>query len=270
MKRFLKLFRLIFIAHFYLIYCYFAWILRYAKHPEKYPLELRYRRARKLVLHVIKTSRADLKVNNMMDLDTEESRFFVCNHVSALDPLVLVCLSKKPIRFIAKKETLKLPFAGKVLKALGAWFLDREDPRQAIRIFQDVNQSLQKKEAHICIFPEGTRNRKPYEDDLLDFHPGSFKIPQRAKLAITPLVTFGSFSLMKTNTCHRNYLVQMSFLNEIDAATVKQKKTVELAEICRDIAQKEFLKQRQNDVEYYESKAYKHKPIKWWKELNLE
>lgn len=269
MKRFLKRLRIVFLCLPYLLGCYFGWVLRYSKHPEKYPLELRYKRARKLVLYVLKRTKAELKVENPIDFDTEESRFLACNHVSALDPLIMVCLSKKPIRFIAKKETWKLPIAGKVLKAMGALFLDRDDPRQAVRIFQEVHQSLLKKEAHVCIFPEGTRNRKPYENDVLDFHPGSFKIPQRANLPITPLSTFGAFSLLHANDLHRNHLVQISFLKEIDASLVKEKKTVEIAEICRDIVQEEFVKLRKNDLEYYDKKAYKHKPIKWWKELNL-
>ena len=269
MKSLLKKIRIGIICGPYLLYCYFAWIRPYSSHPDKYPLELRYKRARKLILVILSHLCGDFKVENKPILDTEESKFFVANHVNMLDPLMLVAFSPKPVCFIAKKETEKLPFVGRIIKALGGIFLDRDDPRQAIRVFQIAMKNIQEKTAHVAIFPEGTRNHHPYEHDLKEFHPGSFKIAQRTNTPITPVAIFGTFSLMKSNTLYHRYLVQVSFLDEIPASIFNEKKNPEIAVEVRDLVQQKFVELRDNDVAYYKEKKYKGKTAKWWKDENI-
>lgn len=266
MRKFLKTLRIVLLVGWYLLGCFFAWIIRYSNHPEKYPLEKRYARTRKLVLFVMRHVRMDLKWNNLLDLNGEKALFFAANHVSALDPLILICLSKKPVRFIAKKETRKLPFAGRVLRAIGCFFLDREDPRQAIGIFKEAQKTLLEGSAHICIFPEGTRNRKPYEQDIGEFHPGSFKIPQRIKCAVYPIALFGTFDLLGTGAKPR-HLVEISFLEEIPYEQFAKERTNAIAELTYKAISECFKEERARNIEYKEQKLNKKKQPKWWKEI---
>ena len=264
MNGFLKKLRICLIGGPYLLWCFFTWIIRYSNHPEKKPLEYRYKKVRKLVSFIIKHCKVEPKIENRPDFSTMEPTLFVVNHVNTLDALMFVTISQKPIVFIAKVEAMKLPFVGRILKCMDALFLDRDDPRQAIRLFQEANKYLQEKKAHICIFPEGTRNRHPYEDPIKEFHPGSFKIAQRAKCQIVPVSVFGAFSLLKDNKLHRRYLVQMNFLETIPATIFVDKKTTDVAKICEDAVSEVFLKQRKDDIAYYQNKLYKGKKEKWW------
>ena len=267
MKKFWKRFLLVIQCIWYLLFCYFAWVIRYSSHPERYPLEIRYAKTRKLVLFILKHTRMDLAVENKPEFDTKESKFFCANHVSALDPLLLVAMSKKPIRFIAKIETRIIPVAGRILRAMDALFLDRDDPRQAIRIFQDAYRSIDSGEAHICIFPEGTRNRDPYHQEVAPFHPGSFKIATKKKMSVTPIVLFGTTDLLGTNQFSHLEYVQVSFLDTLDSAYVSSKRTVELSEEIHALVSPRFIQLREENEAYYAKKKYAKKKCRWWEEM---
>ena len=267
MKKLLKCLLIGIKCAWYLIGCYFAWILAYSNHPEKYPLEMRYRKVRKLVIFILKHARVDLRLSNLIELNTEESLFLVSNHMSALDPLFLVALSEKPIRFVSKIENRKLPFAGRILMAMDSFFLDRDDPRQAILIFREAYETIQNKTAHICIYPEGTRNRHPYEQDLGEFHPGSFKIPVKRKLDIYPVAIFGTQAIFGNDDFDHKHLIQVSFLDKLNAEEVALMKTTDLADQLHNTMNKAFLDLRAKNIEYRSKKEYKGKLHPWWKEL---
>lgn len=79
-----------------------------------------------------------------------------CNHVSYLDPPVMGCLCPRRISYMAKKELFAFPMLGTVIRALGAYAVDRRGSATAA-----IKRSLQVLEAGgaVGIFPEGTRNR---------------------------------------------------------------------------------------------------------------
>ncbi len=78
-----------------------------------------------------------------------------CNHVSYFDPPVLGCLCPRRISYMAKKELFNLPILGSVIRALGAYSVDRGGSATSA-----IRRSLQVLESGgaIGIFPEGTRN----------------------------------------------------------------------------------------------------------------
>jgi 1-acyl-sn-glycerol-3-phosphate acyltransferase len=79
-----------------------------------------------------------------------------CNHVSYLDPPLMGCLCPRRISYMAKKELFEVPLLGAVIRALGAYSVDRQGSATAA-----IRRSLQVLEGGgaVGIFPEGTRNR---------------------------------------------------------------------------------------------------------------
>lgn len=78
-----------------------------------------------------------------------------CNHVSYLDPPILGAALRRPVTYLAKKELFAIPVLGPVIRALGAYPLDREaGGAAAIRVALRVL----KEGRCVGIFPEGTRN----------------------------------------------------------------------------------------------------------------
>ncbi len=78
-----------------------------------------------------------------------------CNHVSYLDPPLMGCLCPRRISYMAKKELFAVPILGTVIRALGAYSVDRGGSAASA-----IKRSLKVLESGgvVGIFPEGTRN----------------------------------------------------------------------------------------------------------------
>jgi 1-acyl-sn-glycerol-3-phosphate acyltransferase len=78
-----------------------------------------------------------------------------CNHISYFDPPTLGSHCPRRISYMAKRELFAVPGLGSIIRALGAYDVDRRgSPTAAIKRSLRV---LEDGEA-IGIFPEGTRN----------------------------------------------------------------------------------------------------------------
>lgn len=77
-----------------------------------------------------------------------------CNHISYFDPPLLGCLCPRRLRYMAKKELFEIPVLGPVIRALGAYSVDRQGSATGA-----IKRSLQVLESGgaIGIFPEGRR-----------------------------------------------------------------------------------------------------------------
>src|SRR5574344_666298 len=159
-----------------LIYSYFTWILRYYHHPERYPLEVRYQKVRKLALIFFKVARVEIRVSDNSFLNMNGSYLLVGNHIGDLDPIIFLGISPRPVTFVCKKEIRSYPFLGKIIASIDGIFIDRDDVKSQIKELLKVEKSLKEGENTWLIFPEGTRNRDS-NAPLLPFHPGTFKIP---------------------------------------------------------------------------------------------
>ena len=246
-----------------------TWISRYARHPEKYPWEERYHRIRSFVQKLCRRMRFTLKTEGAEKLKDVPPSLFIGNHVSVLDPLMLILLSEKPIRFIAKKETLKMPIAGKVLKALDCLFLDRDDPRQAVRIFQKAEADIREGICSYGVYPEGTRNKDPLSAKLNPFHPGSLKIAYRAKCPVVIASMFGDFRIFGSNDLRSSELVNIKIHDPIPFEAFAEKKTPDFAAELQDIVAADVSVFVKEDQEYFASKASHHLGEKWWKDPDL-
>ncbi|HET6275867.1 MAG TPA: lysophospholipid acyltransferase family protein [Candidatus Cybelea sp.] len=79
-----------------------------------------------------------------------------CNHISYYDPPFLGSLCPRRIRYMAKKELFEIPILGSVIRALGAYSVDRQGSATGA-----IKRSLHVLESGgtIGIFPEGRRRR---------------------------------------------------------------------------------------------------------------
>jgi len=79
-----------------------------------------------------------------------------CNHVAYLDPPALGCGLRRPVRYMAKVELFRIPVLGPVIRALGAFPVDRS--RGDVAAIKQAAGML-REGAVLGIFPEGTRNK---------------------------------------------------------------------------------------------------------------
>jgi 1-acyl-sn-glycerol-3-phosphate acyltransferase len=106
----------------------------------------------RLVVRVVWRARA----SGTQHVPTEGPLIVACNHLSYLDPPAMGCLCPRRISYMAKKELFEIPILGTVIRALGAYAVDRGGSATGA-----IRRSLEVLRAGgaVGIFPEGTRNR---------------------------------------------------------------------------------------------------------------
>lgn len=113
----------------------------------------------------------------------KEAVLFVGNHRSFFD--IPVVYSTVPLQtgFVSKMQVKKVPFLSWWMTCINCLFLDRQDVKQAMQMILAGIEHI-KKGTSICIMPEGTRN---YEDEMLPFKEGSFKMAEKTGCPIIPI-----------------------------------------------------------------------------------
>ncbi|AGK54591.1 lysophospholipid acyltransferase family protein [Bacillus sp. 1NLA3E] len=120
---------------------------------------------------------------------------FVCNHEGDFDIPVLLGYINKPFGFISKIEVSKVPILSTWMEIMNCVFLDRKDPRQAVRTIRKATELL--KQGHsMVLFPEGTRSRG---GDLGPFKTGGFRLAVDSKAPIVPITIKGTSDVFEKN-----------------------------------------------------------------------
>lgn len=109
----------------------------------------------------------------------------VCNHNSFMDvPLSVTAVP--PNKTIAKVEMAGIPIFGMIYKR-GSVLVNRKNEDSRRQSFLKMKSVLEMG-LHMCIYPEGTRNKT--REPLQRFHDGAFKLAVETKKAIIPAVIF--------------------------------------------------------------------------------
>lgn len=93
---------------------------------------------------------------------------------------------------LAKIEMAKIPVFGYIYSS-GSILVDRSSNRSKAESFFSMVDAL-KKGYHLCLFPEGTRNKT--EDPLGPFFDGAFKVAIKAQKPIIPALLFGTKNIL--------------------------------------------------------------------------
>lgn len=109
----------------------------------------------------------------------------ISNHISYIDVLVTTVALKRQIRFMAKKELFKVPLLGGLIKALGAFPVDRNG--NAVAPLKKSIALLESGEV-VGIFPQGTRMSGVKFDTTGDsIKGGAAMVCYRAKVPVLPM-----------------------------------------------------------------------------------
>ena len=109
----------------------------------------------------------------------------VCNHVSFIDPIILMACIGRPMRFVMWYKIFQMPFLkfifrnAKAIPIAGA----REDIKVMEEAFEAVDAELAAGNI-VCIFPEGGITR---DGHVHRFRPGIEKIIQRRPVPVVPI-----------------------------------------------------------------------------------
>lgn len=173
----------------------------------------------------------------------DETCLYVSNHRSIVDIALLYPLCKHPTGFISKKSMGKIPSFRTWLLTLHGLLLDREDPKQGLKVILQAIENV-KSGICMCVFPEGTR-KKTEEGPLLPFHDGSFKIATKTGCPIVPIAINNSSAVFEDQFPRikpAKVIVEIGrpiYLDELDKDTLKH-----IGKYCQDMIQETINKNK--------------------------
>ena len=132
------------------------------------------------------------EIKNKAKLIKGTSYIIISNHQSLFDILALVTSLGIQLRWIIKKEVLKIPIFGYALYASRNIFIDRSNTTRAI---ESINKGIDRlpKGAGVMVFAEGTRSP---DGQIHEFKKGGFITAITRKISILPVTVNGSRRVM--------------------------------------------------------------------------
>ena len=154
---------------------------------------LAYECARIWAIGLIFISGCTMEVEGRENIPKQGGVCFVSNHVGVFDIIIALAYIGRPFGFVAKKELLFIPFFSLWIYFLGGLFIDRKNPRKALKTINLGTRRIQKG-GGMLIFPEGTRSKGR---GLLPFRPGALKLATSSLAPIVPIAISGSYEVFE-------------------------------------------------------------------------
>lgn len=124
----------------------------------------------------------NLKIHGSDKVPENGKYVVVSNHISLGDVIILAISCKRQIHFMAKKELFSIPLLAGLIKALGAFPVDRNG--SAVSALKTAVKHLES-EKLVGMFPQGTRRRGQSVDDT-EFKPGAAFCAYKSKAGFIP------------------------------------------------------------------------------------
>ena len=166
-----------------------------------------------------------VKIRGRENFKPGENYIVVFNHNTLLDVPLSAPYVPGANKTIAKASFAKVPLFGWFYQK-GSVLVDRKNEQSRIRSYEAMKTVLDKG-MHMCIYPEGTRNRT--NEPLKQFYDGAFKLATDTKKEIVPCIITGTKKAMPVNKFF--YLLpvrlQMHFLPAISSENIGVKELKE-------------------------------------------
>jgi len=133
-----------------------------------------------------------VEVEALDQLDPGQTYIFMCNHVSNLDPPILIPALPRRTSVLVKKELFQVPILGRAMIMGDLVPVDRRNREAAVNSMRDA-EAVMAKGLNMTVFPEGTRSR---DGRLLPFKKGPFYLAMDSGVPVVPVTILGSESLM--------------------------------------------------------------------------
>lgn len=121
-------------------------------------------------------------------LDPKQPYVYMSNHVSNLDPPIIVPLLKRQISILTKAELFRVPILGTAFRIGKLVPVERRDRESAIESVRKAVTLLRSGNS-MLVYPEGTRSR---DGKLLPFKKGPFHMANEANVPIVPITMLGT------------------------------------------------------------------------------
>lgn len=201
---------------------------RYIKRNDKYSDEQRYKLVQKLVRIIKRGLRIKTKAYGIENLPKEGGYIMYPNHQGKYDALGIFNTHEKPCTFVVEEEVSYWPLVNEVLELLHGKRLNRDVPRKAVKVMNEIMEETKKGKRYI-IFPEGYYDNN--KNSINEFKAGSFKCAVRARVPIVPVALIDSYKAFKGFTILRSTRTKVYYLEPITYEVYKDMKTTEIRDL---------------------------------------
>lgn len=152
-----------------------------------------YNLAMKIAWAGIQLSGIRVKVLGREQIDPESAYIFMCNHVSNLDPPIILPLIPRRTSVLVKKEVFRIPVLAQAMRMGALVPVDRSNREAAIESIHRAAEVL-RHGISMTVFPEGTRSK---DGRLLPFKKGPFHLAIESGAPVVPMSISGTETMMK-------------------------------------------------------------------------
>ena len=172
-----------------------------------------------------------IEVDGLDLIDSDATYIFMCNHVSNLDPPILIPKLPRRTSVLVKKELFQVPILGRAMLMGDLVPVDRRNREAAVSSMKDAEQVMARG-LNMTVFPEGTRSP---DGRLLPFKKGPFYLAMDSSVPVVPVTILGSELLMPkgSSTIHPG-MVRLIFHAPISPAQFAAKEDL-IAAVRREI-----------------------------------
>src|ERR1700722_59415 len=156
-------------------------------------ISLLYRVAMWITNAGVRAAGIKIEASGYENIPVGRSCIFMCNHVSNLDPPVLLPLLPGRSSVLLKKELMSIPILGRAMKMGKFVPVERGGRRDAAQASVEAAKDALRSGLNILVYPEGTRS---LDGRLATFKKGPFFLAQQTEAPIVPIALSGTQNMM--------------------------------------------------------------------------
>lgn len=133
-----------------------------------------------------------IRTVGMEKLDASRTYIFMSNHVSNLDPPLMLPLIPRRTSVMAKKELFDIPLLGKAMRLGSLVPVDRKNRDAGISAVRAAAEVI-RQGINMTIYVEGGRS---FDGKLIPFKKGPFYLAVECSVPVVPVTVVGTHSIM--------------------------------------------------------------------------
>jgi 1-acyl-sn-glycerol-3-phosphate acyltransferase len=157
-------------------------------------ISLLYRVAMWITNAGVRAAGIKIEIGGFENIPAGRSCIFMSNHVSNLDPPVVLPLLPGRSSVLLKKELMNIPILGKAMRLAKFVPVERGSRRDAAKASVEAAAEALRSGLHIVVYPEGTRS---LDGRLSTFKKGPFFLAKETQAPIVPIAVSGTQTMMR-------------------------------------------------------------------------
>src|ERR1700678_1240394 len=155
-----------------------------------------YRWSMRVVRAGVRLARIRVQLEGREHIPAQPS-IFMSNHVSNLDPPIMLPFLPFRTSFFIKRSLLRIPLVGFGMRLAGFVAVDRDGRLESARESVQAANKVLASGVNISTFPEGTRSRT---GKMLPFKKGPFYLAMESGAPVVPVSIWGTEKMMTKGT----------------------------------------------------------------------